>query len=467
MMNHARVKALKGNGKTTSKKAIKSGRASGNITPRSSPLPSLLTSPTHSATHSRVTSDVSDSEDEGDFEFDDTMSSVHSGGSGAATPDEGGTSTFDAQALIEGLQDKKHNNNEVREQFLETYLRTLRNRYSADTHLWLDPAAAELVEVFLKDADRAPTARERLLNLQAFCLTVGTSDDLEIFEGAERTLKQILVDDDDDQCKTYAIYALCMSVLYAGGLEESALEVMQYLLDIVHSDGESIESHDNAAVVSAAIVGWSFVAGHVSDFSDYADTAMDAFVDQLDSSDTEIQCNAGQAIALIFESSRHHEQETGEPFQLPYDPQRLIGRISELAKLSSKSVSRKARRDLREGLISVVTSLERGVGPYYSTALYVPEKDSYVPPSQRTEDGQAEYGYRCRLRLGNHSTRIDTWSLLSRVNMMKILFRGGLQHHVFANPVVMECLEDAHWGEEQAAAADYGGGGKPSKGRKR
>ncbi|TWU76953.1 hypothetical protein ED733_007180 [Metarhizium rileyi] len=465
-MNHARVKALKGNGKTTSKKAVKSGRASGNVTPRSSPLPSLLTSPTHSAAHSRVTSDVSDSEDDGDFEFDDMMSSVHSGGSGAVTPDDG-ASAFDAQALIDGLQDKKHNNNEVREQYLEAYIRTLRNRYNSDTHSWLDPAASELVEVFLKDADRASAARERLLSLQAFCLTVGTTEELEIFEGVERVLKQILVDDDDDQCKTYAIYALCMTVLYAGGLEQSALEVMQYLLEIVQSDGESVESHDSAVVVSAAMVGWAFVAGHVSDFSDYADTAMDAFVDQLDSSDTEIQCNAGQAIALIFESSRNHEQETGEPFQLPYDPQRLIGRINELAKLSTKSVSRKARRDLRESLVSVITSLERGVGPYYSTALYLPEKDSHVPPSQRTDDGQAEYGYRCRLRLGNHSTRIDSWSLFSRVNMMKILFRGGLQHHVFVNPVVVECLEDARWGEEQAATADHGGGGKPSKGRKR
>ncbi|KZZ99035.1 IFRD domain-containing protein [Moelleriella libera RCEF 2490] len=464
-MNHARVKALKGNGKTTSKKAIKSGRASGNITPRSSPLPSLLTSPTHSAVPSRVTSDVSDSEDDGDLEFDDMVSSIYSGGSGTATPEEG-AKEFDAQALIDGLQDKKHNNNEIREQLLELYLKVIRNKYNAETHFWLDPAASALAEVFLRDADRGSTARERLLSLQAYCVTIGTCEDLDIFEGGERALKQILVDDDDDSCKVHAIYALCMSVLYAGGLEEAALEVMQYLVDIVQSDGESVDSHDNAAVVNAAIVGWTFVASHVEDFSDFADAAMDAFVDQLDSSDTDIQCNAGQAIALIFESSRDHEQETGEPFQLPYDPHRLIGRINELAKDSSKSVARKQRRDLRETLVSVVTSLERGVGPYYSTALYLPEKDDHVPPSRRTEDGQAEYGYRCKLRLGNHSTRIETWSFFSRVNMMKMLFRGGLQHHVFLNPVVGECLEDAHWGEEQLAAADHGAG-RSSKGRKR
>lgn len=451
-MNHARVKALKGDGKTVSKKAQKSGRASGTMTPQgSSPVASLLTSPSHSAAQSRVTSDVSDNGDDGEFELDDVMSSIHSGGSGASTPEDA-VSTFDVDALIEGLQNRKHNNSDVREQYLEAYLKAIRVRYNHDTHLWLDDAAANLAEIFLKNSNRGATARERLLNLQAYCLTVGSVEDMDVFEAGNKVLKQILVDEDDDECQVFAIYALCMTVLYGGGLEEAALEVMEFLVEIVQTDGESIEAHDNAAVVAAALQGWAFAASHVSDYSDYADAAMDAFVDQLDSTDTEIQSNAGHCIGLIYESSRNHEEETGEPFQLPYDPQRLVGRLNQLVKHSAKSVSKKHRRDLRESLVSVVTSLERGVGPYYSTALYIPEKDTFVPASLRTDDGRAEYGYRCKLRLGNHTASIDSWSLYSRVNLMKIIFRGGLQNHVFVNPVVMDCLEDADWGELQTGA---------------
>ncbi|POR38430.1 Uncharacterized protein TPAR_01374 [Tolypocladium paradoxum] len=446
-MSHARVKALKGNGKTVSKKAQKSGRASGTMTPQgSSPMASKLTSPSHSAAQSRAASDVSDDGDDGDFSFDDMLSSIHSGGSGASTPEDAG-STFDIDALIDGLQDRKHNNSDVREQYLEGYMRVIRTRYGPETHQWLDFAAAALADVLLKGSNRGATARERLLNLQAYCLTIGTVEDMDVFEAGNKLLKQVLTDEDDDECQVFAMYALCMTALYGGGLEEAALEVMEFLVEIVQTDGESIEAHDNAAVVGAALQGWAFVASHVSDYSDYADAAMDAFVDQLDSSDTEIQSHAGHCIALIYESSRNHEEETGEPFQLPYDPQRLIGRLNQLAKQSAKSVSKKRRRDLRESLVSVVTSLERGVGPFYSTALYIPEKYTVVSPSLRTDDGSAEYGYRCKLRLGNHMARIDTWSLYSRVNLMKIIFRGGLQKHVFVNPVVMECLEDADWGE--------------------
>ncbi|KAM0520138.1 hypothetical protein ACHAPE_003415 [Trichoderma viride] len=459
MMNHARVKALKGSGKTVSKKAVKSGRASGSQTPRSSPLPSLLTSPTHSAAHSRVTSDISD--DDGDFELDDMASSVYSGESVDENGDEPHAPVFDTRALIDGLRDRKRNNSEMREYFLNAYIKAVRNHYTAETHLWLDDAANELAELFLHDSNRAATAKERLLSLHAFALTVGTVGTLEIFDGAQRILKQVMMDDDDDDCRIYAIYALCMTVLYGGGLEEAALEVMEFFVEIVRTDGETIEAHDNVEVVAAALQGWCFVAGHVADFSDYADAAMDAFVDQLDSDDVDILSNAGGCIALVFEASRHHIEETGEPFQLQYDPQRLAGRLSELAKLSAKSVSRKHRRSLRENLLSVVTSLERGVGPFYSTAIYVPEKGEHVPVAQRTDDGQAEYGYRCKLRLGNHIAKIDTWSLYFRTNLMRVIFKAGLQHHVFVNPVVTECLEDAHF------IQDYSPPPRGAKGRKK
>ncbi|KAJ6780195.1 hypothetical protein PWT90_04455 [Aphanocladium album] len=450
-MNHARVKALKGN-KTVSRKAVKSGRASGAVTPQGtgSPMASLLTSPTHSTTHSRPASD-SDS-DGSDFDLDDMMSSIHSADSLETPADDGASGpSLDTDALLTAIQDRKHNNTELREQYLEAFIRFMRTRYSEDTHLWLDSAAVSLTDAFLKGANRGDSPRERLLSLQSYCITLGTVEDMEIYDAASRALKQILLDDDDDACRVWAVYALAMSVLYGGGVEEAALETMEYLVDIVQSDGESVEAHDNAAIVSAALLAWGFVAGHVDDYSDFADAAIDAFTDQLDSSDVEVQSNAAMCVALIYESSKAHEAETGKPFQLQYDPQRLVGRISELAKLSAKSVSRRSRRDLREALVSVVTSLERGVGPYYSTALYMPEKDERVPPGQRTEDGRAEYGYRYKLRIQNRAAKVDTWSLYFRVTMMKLLFRGGLEKHMFINPVVSECLEDANFAQEYTA----------------
>lgn len=449
MMNHARVKALKGDGKTVSRKAIKAGRASTGQTPRSSPMASLLASPSHSAAPSRAASDMSEDDDD----YDDMTVSTHSGGS-VVDVNEDGNPTFDPKQLIEELQDRKHNNSDAREALLEVYIKVLRSRYTPQIHEWLDDVANTLAELFLRAANRGLTAKERLLNLQAYTLTIAISEDADIFEHAFHTLKQILTDDDDEDCQIHAIYALCFSVLYAGGSEEGAQDLLDYLVDIIQTDGESIEAHDSGPVVAAALQAWSFVASHMDYVTDGADVAIDTFVDQLDSTEVEVQCNAAACIALVFELSRGHEEENGEPMELPYDPQRLAGRIGELAKHTSKSVSRKNRRDLRETLTSVVTSLERGVGPGYSTAGFVPDSRD-KRPGKVNEDGVVEFGYRLKLRLGNHVATIDTWSLLSRVDMLKIIFGGHLQRHAFDNPVVLECLSDADFTEHSSSTSKH------------
>lgn len=429
-MNHARVKALKGDGKTTSKKAVKSGRASNNLSPRDSPIASLLTSPRTSKPPSRVTSDVSDgSGSEPDVDSDDDMmQSLHSDASGASAGQDGDKPAVDTQALIEQLKDRKHNNSDAREHLLETYVKALRTRFSQDALDWLSEAGAQLADIFLRDANRSPTARERLLCLKAYQLTVMTAQEIDVFDAGQRRLKQILLDDDDDDCKEHAIYALALTALYAGGGEESALDLMEYFTEIVQSDGESAEAYDSTHVVTAAMRAWSWLAAHVDDYSSLADTAMDAFVDQLDSASIDIQSLAGECIALIYEASRAHESETGQPFQLPYDPRRLAGRVDQVAKQSTRSVARSDRRSLREALRSVVTSLERGVGPGYSTA--------------EDPDGH-EYGYRQYINLGSSAAPIESWSLLVRWNMLKLVFKSGVALHALTNPTAMECVDDA------------------------
>lgn len=433
-MNHARVKALKGDGKTTSKKAIKSGRASNNLSPHDSPLASMLTSPRTSKPPSRATSDVSDgSGSDGEPDSDDDMlQSLHSDASGTSGHD-GDRSSVDTQALIEQLKDRKHNNSDAREHLLENYIKALRTRFSNDALDWLSEAGAQLADIFLRDANRAPTARERLLSLKAYELTIMTAQDVDVFDAGQRRLKAILVDDDDEDCKEHALYALSLTALYAGGGEEAALDLMEYFIEIVQSDGETAEAYDSTAVVAAAMRAWTWLAAHVDDYSALADTAMDAIVDQLDSSVVEVQSLAGEAIALIFEASRAHESETGEPFQLPYDPRRLAGRVAQLVKQSggggsSRALARSDRRSLKETLRGVTTSLERGVGPGYSTA--------------EDEEGRV-YGYRQYINLAGSTARIESWSLLVRWNMLKLVFKSGVVLHAQTNPTAMECIEDA------------------------
>lgn len=432
-MNHARVKALKGNStKTTSKKAIKSGRASKNATPRDSPYSSLLNSPAQSATPSRAGSDASSSE----YEFDDNASSY---AGSLYEVDETGGSSYDVNSLMDRLQDRKHHNGESREEMLEGFIRYLRGRYGPNTHNWLDSAAQPLCELFIRGANRGATARERMLYLQAYTVTMTTADGLRMFGQADNTLRQIVADDDDEECKAWGLYALAVTTLFGGGGEDEAQSLIDYYFSIIESDGENIDAYDAGFVVSAALKAWSFVCSHVEDFSYSAAAALDNFYEQLDSDDIHVQSNAAACIALMFEGARNHEEETGESWDLPINPEKLTGRMTQLAKNSSKHVSKKDRRDRRSNLISVITSLEKGVGPGYST----------VQESRVGDDGEIELGYRNKIRIGEQVAIIDSWSLSSRFHMMKLIFAGHLRNHIFDNPVVSECLEDADFKEQE------------------
>lgn len=440
-----RVQAIKGatneSGKTVSRKAIKSGRASGagntprGNTPRNSPFASLMASPAHSAAPSRHGSDWSDND------LEDAMS-ASTGSSEVLEPLDEPQTLFNPQRFMSELQDRKHNNSESREGLLEGYIRHLRCNYRPTIHEWLDDAATELAELFLRFANRGMTARERLLSLQAFVLTLATTEEADVFEDGHVALKQILRDEDDEECEVFAMYALAFGVLYGGGSEDGAQEVLDYLTEIISSDGEAIEAHNKTLVVTGALQSWMFVASHVEDLSDAADLALDAFVDQLDSDAIDVQIHAAHCIALIYEASRNHEAEAGEPFSLTYDPQRLIGRMNDMVRETRRGVSKKNRKALRDALTSVITSLERGVGPDYSEAGFKPDSRNGLSAADANEDGMVEFGYRQKLRVGNHIAPVDSWSISSRVAMIKLLFGSYLQRHIFVNPVVTQCLDD-------------------------
>lgn len=413
-MSALRVKELKGTaGKKPSRKAVKAGRAG------DSPMASLLNSPVSSAAPSRATSDVSEA-DHSDSSEDETA--ILAAGS---DPD-------DISELLEQLQDRKHHTSEMHEKYLGVYIAVLRSRYSEETHDWLDLAAQPLVSVFLKDANRAPTASERLLNLQAYYLTISIARNLDVFDSAKTTLKQILLEDDDDDCRVHAIYAICATTIFSSaGAQDAVLETMNYFCEIIQTTGDSVEAFDNSQVVVAALQGWSFVASYCDELSQFADVAMDPMVEQLESNDLEVQAAAASSIAFIFEASRQHQGETDQPFELPFSPHRLLPKILELNKMTAKSVSRKNRRALREELASVATSLERGVGPGYSTALTKPGADGDVE----------EFGHRKTLRLNREVALIDTWALEVRISMLRIIFRSSLSKHINVNDNVIESLE--------------------------
>ena len=444
-MHDLRKKALLESGKTVSRKARskpESNRSSATHSPATSPVGSRAGSRANSRPGSRYASEDEYYTDS-DVASDDDILTL-STNSDEANSEDAETDDWSSrlQDRIVEMQDRKHSSTERRESTLNAYLHLTRHHYAGRE---LERNLEGITQALLRSIRSGSSEREQSMALQALAVTILSTQSETVFDEVSAELKNVCRTAEEESHKVEAIYAITAAVMYGGGSEVAAEEVLDFLLEIIESDGNSVEAGDSGPVVTAALQAWSFIASHLDDLTAQSDEAMEAFIDQLDSSDPEVQTSAGASIALLFESARDYEEETGEKFDLNYNQHRIMTRMNEIVRDSSKSVAKKRRRQLRQNFSSIITSLERGKGPGYSTAGRS-EVNPNLPGSGAgvTDAGFVEFGYRQKVRIHSLLVVIDTWSLQARVEILKLLLGGGFPIHFMENPVVRDILSGAN-----------------------
>jgi hypothetical protein len=223
---------------------------------------------------------------------------------------------------------------------------------------------------------------------------------------------------------------------------------MTLFLEIIESDGASVEAHDEGNVVIAALEQWGLLATDIEDMEEETETAVEAFVEQLESADASVQIAAGENIALLYEKSYTPQEEdeeiseeedadnadkTGDRMVKRYQVYRrqdqLLHTLEELAKVSTRRISKKDRKTLHSSFADIYNSVEKPTrGPGYSTAL--------------DEDTGREYGGgRMKVRVNKHvEVKIDKWWKLLRLNSLRKTLQGGLIYHYEHNDVVSSAL---------------------------
>ncbi|KAK1980254.1 IFRD domain-containing protein [Colletotrichum cereale] len=455
-MHDLRLKVLRESGKTLSKKARsrpESARASMRNSPNGSPAHSQINSPAHSRAGSRYASEEEGSDDE----YDDNMTmSTISNGSEAALDDAAEASWAQLlQDRIVELQDRKRTNTKTRETTLMSYLHLVKHHYGGRQ---IASSLTEVITALMKNIRSGGSSLERLMSLKSLAATLLNVPSDALFDDIYPQLEKTLEDDDDNDVKAAVIWAMAITAMYGGGGEEAASELLDYLVTIVESDGEAVGAADNGDVVTSALEAWALVASQMDDISENVYSAIDAFVEQLDSTDVEVQASAGFNIAFIFEAARDQEEETGEPMNLQYDPKKLIARMAEASKPSVKQTARRDRRHLRKQFASIVSSLEHGKGPGFSSAgrpAFNPhtggtKADPRSAPRSEDDNDMRGFGYREKLRLGSSVVLIDSWSLMARVEAARTILGGGLPTHFNDNPTVADLLGGAETEEPSA-----------------
>ena len=440
-MHDLRKKALLESGKTVSRKA-RLRPDSKSATPMTSPGASPHGSRNGSRAPSRY---ASEDEDASDSELDDVMTMSTTSGASDHGEDDTGRAWVDrlsarvSQIAAGGRSgERKKMSNQEREDMLKSYLHLVRHYYAKPE---IETQAKDLVMGLVRAVKSGISATERTLALKALAVTILTNPDESVLDQHITSLKSACEEDAAEEVKTAALYALAVATMYGDGSTEAAEDMMQYMIDIIESDGHTVDAPDVAPVVVAALKSWGFMAAHLEDLSDQSEQAMEAFVEQLDSSDAYVQTSAGDNIALLFENAHDMEEATGEKVNFKYDPKRLAQQMRDISR-GSKSMSKRDRRHLKSDFNSIATGLERGKGPGYSTAGWAtsnPHTGGSMVESSHGGDVN-EFGYRQTIFVGTERLTIDSWALSAKVDFLKIVLAGGFPTHLSKNETVEEML---------------------------
>lgn len=235
--------------------------------------------------------------------------------------------------------------------------------------------------------------------------------------------------------------------------DEETIENLNYLLEIVSSDGGFIDADDEPTPVIAALESYGFLATLIDDMSEESHDAIEAFMDQLSSSSAALQVAAGECIALLYEKSYSDSAESdsdsdasGGPTSDPtagsggestmtkrYEAYRRTDQLEEalekLAHVSGRSMSKKDRKSLHTNFADILNSVRNPQhGPRYQTAI-------------RADGSGAAYGSRMVVRLSATGVmRIDRWWKLVRLQGLRRVLRDGFVTHYELNPVIFEAL---------------------------
>lgn len=229
------------------------------------------------------------------------------------------------------------------------------------------------------------------------------------------------------------------------------MDQMTFLLDIVASDGQSIDASDDAACVIAALQVWGFLATEIEDYESESEEAVQIFMDQLDSGDSGVQIAAGEAIALLYEKSytpqeddddEDSEEEDEEDEHADFTGPKLIKRynayhntpeleraLQSLATVHNKRISKRDKKSLHSNFASILTTVENPRrGPRYNMAI--------------DQDTNRHYGSTLTVKIGRHGVMsIDRWWKWVRLSSLRRILQGGFSEHYFqGNRAVLDNL---------------------------
>lgn len=284
-------------------------------------------------------------------------------------------------------------------------------------------------------------------------MTLITSPSDLIYEAASTPLRRTVSHSLSTNVKTTAIHTLGACTFWGGASDDEILENMDFLLEIISSDGHTIDAPDEPGPVVAALEEWGFLCTLIDDMSSQSEDATEAFAEQITSTYPVVQIAAGENIALLYEKSFKQidldedsladypdtdliadpDDESEKPKLIRLYPayrrtDQLLHSLQSVASISTHHLSKADRKALHTNFADILNSVEYPTrGPRYQNAI--------------NEETGRRYGSRMVVRIHKGGVmRIDRWWKLQRLQGLRRVLQGGFVGHYEKNEVVFDTL---------------------------
>ena len=345
------------------------------------------------------------------------------------------------------LCERRGTSTQEREERYMYFARALTAHYSAE---FLHGHVLPLLDAAGKSVKAESSERETLMALKVISLIAVTTADESIYENIAPVLRRAIENSQSRPTKSAAIYTLGTCTFFGGAGDEGILDEMNFLLEIISSDGVSVDAADDENVVTAACEEFGFLATELDDLEGESEDFIEALIDQFDASDAGVQIAAGENIALLYEKSYTPQEDdesdledanqqeigdsssdddlSGPKLVKRYDPYHnkhdVLAKATALASLSGHKVNRKSKRDIHKSFNAIAATIENPrLGPHYNKAT------------------GGHYG-RSKVRIHTEGEmHVDRWWKLLRLKALRRVLQGGFVNHYFeGNRAVLDTL---------------------------
>ena len=317
--------------------------------------------------------------------------------------------------MVDALGERKGSSKSGREELLKSFVRVA--SLKVITTDMLAGRGEELIAILGRMVKSGRSEKEVMLSARPISLlAASTPEAANLSNSILPLLQQTISNGGHDSATPNLIHALVSISVFSPALtSEDILPLLDFLIEIVESNGDSISHGEDDDILTAAIEGFGVLLSELEDSYDTIQKFLPILIETLSSTSLSVRLAAGESIAVCYEVSLpSSDSEDESPEYPPYDDiAHLTSLLSSLSTASTKKLSKTSRREQH----SLFRDILRTVS-------------SHQPlPTQKLKFAKRE------------ELRIDSWGKLLRLKHLRRIFTHGLHAHLAGNANVRGLFE--------------------------